>query len=134
LALLTSLHKHKLTYGLFAGLRAAQIRVIFTLPSHYHGTFAHPLAYIEWFRPFSTIDETVRMYKVVRATCNRAQYSAVVSVNEILLACHLAPKYGAMPVDRSWTHLNVLENSTEFFLNHYNNFHLFEMRQTGRFH
>jgi hypothetical protein len=118
---------------LFAGLRAAQIRVIFTLPSHYHGASAHPLAYIEWFRPFSTIDENVGMYKVMRSTRNLARYSAVVGVNEILLACHLAPKYGVTPVDSSWTHLNVLENSTEFFLNHYNNFHMFEMLQSSRF-
>jgi hypothetical protein len=69
------------------------------------------------------------MHKVVRSTRNRAQYSAVVSVNDILQACHLAPKYGPMPVDRSWTHLNVLEKSNEFYLNHYNNFHLFKMLQ-----
>ncbi|KIK32754.1 hypothetical protein CY34DRAFT_56743, partial [Suillus luteus UH-Slu-Lm8-n1] len=34
----------------FDGLRLAQIRAIFKLPSHY-GQFAHPLVYIEWFRP-----------------------------------------------------------------------------------
>jgi hypothetical protein len=133
LALLTSLYKLKLTCDLFAGLRVAQIRVIFTLPSHYSGAFAHPLAYIEWFRPFSTTDEAVGMYKVARSTRRRARHSAVVGVNEILLACHLAPKYGAAPVDRSWTHLNVLEKSNEFYLNHYNNFHIFEMMQTVRF-
>jgi hypothetical protein len=127
------LYKWKLTCDFFAGLRAAQIRVIFTLPSHY-GPFGHPLAYIEWFRPFSTIDEAVGMYKVARSTRKRARHSAVVGVNEILLACHLAPKYGATPVDRSWTHLNVLEKSNEFYLNHYNNFDLFEMLHTGRFH
>ncbi|KAI0276872.1 hypothetical protein BGY98DRAFT_888909, partial [Russula aff. rugulosa BPL654] len=49
------------------GLRAAQIHVIFTLPPQY-GTFSHPLAYIEWFRPFTTIDENIGMYKVVRST------------------------------------------------------------------
>jgi hypothetical protein len=121
---------HKLTCYLFSGLRVAQIHVIFRLPSQY-GTFAHPLAYVEWFRPFSTIDDTVGMYKVVRSTRNRAQNSAVVSVNEILQACHLVPKYGSMPVDRSWTHLNVLEKANEFFVNHYNNFYLFEMLQTN---
>jgi hypothetical protein len=123
-----SLYKHKLTSNLFSGLRAAQIHAIFSLPPQY-GTFAHPLAYVEWFRPFSTIDGTVGMHKVVRSTRNRARHSAVVSVSDILQACHLAPKYGPAPVDRSWTHLNVLEKSNEFYLNHYHNFHLFEMLQ-----
>ena len=88
------------------------------------------MAYIEWFRPFTTIDETVGMYKVVRSTRNRAQHSAVVGINEILQACHLAPKYGPAPVDHSWTHLNVLEKATEFYLNRYSNFDLFAMLQT----
>ncbi|KAN0103980.1 hypothetical protein V8E52_011444, partial [Russula decolorans] len=66
------------------GLHAAQIRVIFTLPSQY-GTFPHPLAYIEWFRPFTAIDEAVGMYKVVRSTRNRARHSAVL--------LHLFPRY-----------------------------------------
>ena len=114
--------------NLFAGLHAAQIHVIFTLPSHY-GSFSHPLAYIEWFRPFSTIDEAIRMYKVAQSTRNQQQHPAIVGANEILQACHLAPKYGSAPVDCSWTHLNTLEKSNEFFLNHYNNFHLFEMLQ-----
>lgn len=71
------------------------------------------------------------MYKVARSTRNRQQHSAVIGVNDILQACHLAPKYGSAPVDRSWTHLNVHEKSDEFFLNHYNNFHLFEMLQVN---
>jgi len=87
------------------------------------------LAYVEWFRPFTMIDETIGMYKVVRSTRNRARNAAVVSVNEILQTCHLAPKYGPVPVDHSWTHLNVLEKANEFFLNHYNDFDLFAMLQ-----
>ena len=109
-----SLYKHKLTSNLFSGLHAAQIHAIFSLPPQY-GTFAHPLAYVEWFRPFSTIDGTVGMHKVVQSTRNRARHSAVVSVSNILQACHLAPKYGPVPVDHSWTHLNVLEKSNELW-------------------
>jgi hypothetical protein len=75
------------------------------------------------------VDETLGMYKVVRSTRNRARHSAVVSVNDILQACHLVPKYGSAPVDHAWTHLNVLDKATEFFLNHYSNFDLFAMLQ-----
>ena len=110
------------------GLHNAQIYVIFTLLAHY-STFSHPLAYIEWFCPFSTIDKTVGMYKVVQLTHNRARHSAVVSVNMILQACHLALKYRSVPVTDSWLHLNVLDNATEFYLNHYIDFDLFAMMQ-----
>ncbi|KAH9979692.1 hypothetical protein BJV74DRAFT_879402 [Russula compacta] len=111
------------------GLQAAQIRVIFTLPFQY-GSFPHPLAYVEWFRPFNMWDETIGMYKLARSTRNRVRHSAVVGVNDILQACHLAPKYGSSPFSRSWTHLNALEIANEFYFNHYNNFHLFEMLET----
>ena len=94
----------------------------------------HPLAYVEWFRPFSTFDETVGMYKVMRSTHNRARHSAIVGMNEILQVCHLAPKYRSTPVDRSWTHLNTLEKANEFYFNHYSDFYLFEMVQANLFH
>ena len=69
------------------------------------------------------------MYKVVQLTHNRARHSAVVSVNMILQACHLALKYRSVPVTDSWLHLNVLDNATEFYLNHYIDFDLFAMMQ-----
>ncbi|KAH9979616.1 hypothetical protein BJV74DRAFT_879411 [Russula compacta] len=111
------------------GLQVAQIRVIFTLPFQY-GSFPHPLAYVKWFRPFNTWDETIGMYKLARSTRNHVRHSAVVGVNDILQACHLAPKYRSSPFGCSWTHLNALEIVNEFYFNHYNNFHLFEMLET----
>ncbi|KAJ6544929.1 hypothetical protein B0H10DRAFT_1695855, partial [Mycena sp. CBHHK59/15] len=50
-----------------AGLRPAQIRVIFNLPSQF-GTFPHPLAYIEWFTPLSRPDPVSGMYTTHRST------------------------------------------------------------------
>ncbi|KAK6995614.1 hypothetical protein R3P38DRAFT_3329919 [Favolaschia claudopus] len=38
---------YRLSAGI-QGLRIAQVRAIFSLPSHY-GSYTHPLAYIEWF-------------------------------------------------------------------------------------
>jgi hypothetical protein len=67
------------------------------------------------------------MYRLARSTRNHVRHSAVIGVNEILQACHLAPKYGSSPFGRSWTHLTALEVSNEFYFNHYNNFHLFEL-------
>jgi len=115
------------------GLRIAQIRAIFTLPAQY-GTFPHPLAYIEWFRPFTTRDKAIGLYKVARSTRNHIRHSEVISVNNILQACHLAPKYGSTPVDNSRNYLDRLETDADTFLfNHYNNLHLFEMLEVQRF-
>jgi hypothetical protein len=108
-----------------SGLRAAQVGVVFKLPSQY-GTFPHPLAYVEWFRPFTTRDATTGFFKVTQSTRNHVRHCQVVSLADILQGCHLAPKFGTTPVERSWTHLNVLDNAGEFFLNHYIDFHLFE--------
>jgi hypothetical protein len=109
-----------------AGLRAAQIRVIFKLPVQY-GSFHHPLAYVEWFIPFSARDKGSGFSKVTYSTRNHARHSDVVSVSDILMPCHLAPRYGSSPVDKSWTHLNILEKGGETFLNHYNNLHVFNI-------
>jgi hypothetical protein len=115
------------------GICIAQIHAIFTLPAQY-GTFHHPLAYIEWFRPFTTRDEAVGLYKVARSTRNRVRHSEVISVNNILQACHLAPKYGSTPVDNSRNYLDRLETDADTFLfNHYNNLHLFEMLEVQHF-
>lgn len=118
---------------ILAGLRIAQIRVLFKLPSQY-GKFPHPLAYVEWFRPFTTRDEATGLYKVARSTRNRVRHSEVISVNSILQACHLAPKYGSMPVDKSCNYLDMLETGTDTFLfNHYNDLRVFEMLEVQRF-
>ncbi|KAJ7660335.1 hypothetical protein DFH06DRAFT_951086, partial [Mycena polygramma] len=50
-----------------AGLRPAQIRVIFTLPPQF-GTYPHPLAYIEWFTPLNRPDPTSGMFTTHRST------------------------------------------------------------------
>ncbi|KAJ7722129.1 hypothetical protein DFH07DRAFT_857176, partial [Mycena maculata] len=42
----------------FAGLRPAQIRVIFKLPLQF-GSYPHPLAYIEWFTPLKSRPDPV---------------------------------------------------------------------------
>ncbi|KAF7968708.1 hypothetical protein HWV62_29670 [Athelia sp. TMB] len=85
-----------------SGVRAAQIRAVFKLPTQY-GHFPHPLAYIEWFRPFSTIDSNSGFFRVTRSTRLLRRFAAVVSVDSILQACHLAPRFGASPVPSTWT-------------------------------
>jgi hypothetical protein len=114
------------------GLCAAQIRILFTLPARCYGTkFSQPLAYVEWFRPFTARDEVSGFFKVKRSTRNHHRHAEVISVSDILMPCHLVPQLAPTQVDPSWTHLNVLEraSSSTFFLNHYNNLHIFDKQE-----
>ncbi|KIJ93033.1 hypothetical protein K443DRAFT_68963, partial [Laccaria amethystina LaAM-08-1] len=53
--------------GGIAGLRAAQVRTIFTLPPQF-GSYPHPLAYIEWFTPLGQPEARTGMHVVSRST------------------------------------------------------------------
>ncbi|KAJ7051861.1 Zn-finger domain-containing protein [Mycena amicta] len=105
------------------GLRIAQVRCIFMLPPQY-GDYMHPLAYIEWFTPFTRFDNTTGMYIVQRSTrTDRATHiqhrnSAVVSVEHLVRPCHLYGKMGK-EIDRSWKSDNILDKAKEFFFNPY---------------
>ncbi|KAJ6561011.1 hypothetical protein B0H10DRAFT_2180552 [Mycena sp. CBHHK59/15] len=96
-----------------AGLRPAQIRVIFNLPSQF-GTFPHPLAYIEWFTPLSRPDPVSGMYTTHRSTRFHRRNAAVVSVSQLVRGCHLMGKCG-LTIDRTWTSDNVLDTAAMFF-------------------
>ena len=76
------------------GLRVAQVRAIFNLPAHY-GSEDHPLAYIEWFRPFHTRDPLTNMYRLRRSTANRQRHAAIIRVHDIWQACHLGPRFSS---------------------------------------
>lgn len=54
-------YRYLLTITICKGVRVAEIRVIFTLPSHL-GSFQHPLVYLHWFTPIRVWDNTVGMY------------------------------------------------------------------------
>ncbi|KAF7346302.1 hypothetical protein MSAN_01857600 [Mycena sanguinolenta] len=100
-----------------AGLRPAQIRVIFKLPPQF-GNYSHPLAYIEWFTPLNRPDPTTDMFTTHRSSRNRRRNAAVISVEHIVCACHLMGKCGAT-IDRKWTSFNVLDEAAMFYVNPY---------------
>lgn len=114
------------TYCYLLGIRTAQIRAIFKLPSHY-GSFPHPLAYVEWFRPFTKPDAQSGLYRLARSTRDRRRFAAVISVQDIYQACHLSPRLGSkeMARDSGWVPGGALEQCEDFFLNTYINFYLF---------
>ncbi|KAG1845658.1 hypothetical protein F4604DRAFT_1595466 [Suillus subluteus] len=49
------------------GLRLAQIRAIFKLPSHY-GEFPHLLVYVEWFCPLRNPEPVTDLYRLAYST------------------------------------------------------------------
>ncbi|KAG1898632.1 uncharacterized protein F5891DRAFT_1129435 [Suillus fuscotomentosus] len=110
------------------GLRLAQIRAIFKLPSHY-GKFPHPLAYVEWFRPLRDPEPATNLYRLARSTRNQWRFASVISVRDLLQAAHLMPRFGSSKVDVSWINGNVLELADEFYVNPYINFHIFDTIQ-----
>lgn len=107
------------------GLRLAQIRAIFKLPPQY-GKFPHPLAYVEWFRPLRDPEPATNLYRLARSTRNQRRFAAVISIQVLLQAAHLIPRFGSSKVDVSWVNGDVLELADDFYVNPYINFHLFD--------
>ncbi|KAI0361041.1 hypothetical protein OH77DRAFT_1443024 [Trametes cingulata] len=115
--------QHKAQGGL-AGVRAAQVRAIFRLPSHL-ADFPHPLLYIQWFRPFHAPDRASGLHFTSHSTRNHCRSHAIVPASVLLRPCHIVPKFDDA-VDPNWTSQNILEQPIDFALNHYSDFHLFD--------
>ena len=118
-------YRYLLTIAICKGVRVAEIRVIFTLPSHL-GSFQHPLVYLHWFTPIRVWDNTVGMYRLGRLTRNHRPHAAVVSIERIIQTCHLLPRFGSAPIPRSWLTDRVLDKANDFYLNRYINLYTFE--------
>ncbi|KAJ3557813.1 hypothetical protein NM688_g1264 [Phlebia brevispora] len=103
--------------GSLQGLRAAHVKVIFELPLEF-GRLSHPLAYIEWYTPFTRTDSLTGMYQVTHSTRARQPNAMIVSVDCIVGPCHLIVKCG-QEIDLAWTSANILDRATSFFVNPY---------------
>jgi hypothetical protein len=99
------------------GLKVAQVRVIFSLPAAF-GKYPHPLAYVEWFTPLRDPDPATGMHIISRSTQFHRRNAAVIPANWILRNCHLIGKC-ARKISREWTADNVLESTSQFYLNNY---------------
>ena len=78
----------------------------------------HPLAYIEWYTPFTRVDAATNMYVVSRSTRHRRPNAAIISVDRLLGPCHLIGKCG-QAISREWTSETVLDLADDFFVNPY---------------
>lgn len=106
------------------GLRIARVRVLFSLPSVYRIHAQQPLAYIEWFTPFSAPDPISGLYTVKPSTRNRHVYGEIIEVDRIVRNCYLMPKFGRHK-DTSWTSDNVADRCAAFHPSPYSDIHMF---------
>ena len=110
------------------GTRVGHVQVIFQLPSHLDpglgpqevpASWPHtPLAYIEWYKPQSTIaDDSTGMY-IIKKT--KDIQCSVVSLKSIRQSCMLLPKFDdSIDWKSTWTSDNILDNASTFFLNNW---------------
>jgi hypothetical protein len=116
------------------GLRIAQVRVLFDLPSHFLPGSSTPstptrLASVEWFKPFHHRDPLTGMFRLSRATQSGLPVTEIVPIDRIVGSAHLMPRFGTN-IDRRWSHYLVLEQCRSFLLNDWITPHVFyQMRQ-----
>jgi len=77
------------------GLRVAQVRAIFSLPSHYRAS-REALAYVEWFTPLQQPDPITGYYHISKSSRRRGgidgPYAEVITVDRIVRSAMLIPK------------------------------------------
>ncbi|KAJ3788259.1 hypothetical protein GGU10DRAFT_263129 [Lentinula aff. detonsa] len=76
------------------------------LEAVYQVQVAHPLAYIEWYTPFSNPNPHSGLYTLKPSTCNRHPRGEIIPVTHIIRNAHLIPYFGCEK-DCSWTSENV---------------------------
>jgi hypothetical protein len=111
---------------MLTGLQIAQVRAIFTLPTHLQApSIPTCLVYIEWFTPFRPPDPDTMLYTVSRSTRNHRHAAEIIPIENIISSCHLIPKYGTQYYPANWSSANVLEECKIFILNKYIHISLF---------
>ena len=94
--------------------------MIFDLPQQFGIDPSGPLVYVEWFTPLGLPESTTGMHVVKRSTRHHKRNSEIISINDIVCACHLMAKCGTQ-VDKSFTMDDVLEKASQFYVNPYIN-------------
>ncbi|KAJ7813601.1 hypothetical protein B0H14DRAFT_3477711 [Mycena olivaceomarginata] len=112
-----------------AGLRVAQVRVLFTMPTYYPAPFstAGPLAYVEWFTPFSRPEGNSKLYVLRRSTRRQQPYGEIIDVDRIARNCFLVPRSERGLTDTKWTTENAKELCSAFYLNPHLDMHTFSL-------
>ncbi|KAI0676310.1 hypothetical protein C8Q78DRAFT_1084559, partial [Trametes maxima] len=104
------------------GLRVARVRAIFDLPKVYKAQVlgvTDPLAYVEWFTPFNTVDSVTGMYVVSPSTRQHERHVSVLPLTHIIRSCHLIPVWGKS-IQNHTISGDILDSlQTKFYVNPY---------------
>ena len=111
------------TLTIFQGLAIAHVCLIFCLPDNF-GSFKHPLAYVDWFKPLRDAGLITGMHKVSLSSQGGGQRASIISFSEIERTCHLSPHFGHA-VNPTWESDTVLNLAASFHLNPYLRHHDF---------
>ncbi|KAG9095093.1 hypothetical protein FRC06_010133, partial [Ceratobasidium sp. 370] len=112
--------------------RAGRVRALFTLPGHLRHYYPGQLAYLEVFAPF---DASVSPFAKMHSTrpdfdSRNRRRTLVVPVTEIVMACHLVPKFHRLDEELKLTaSTDLLAISRHFWLNNYYNHFFFQLVQ-----
>ena len=117
-------------------MRAARVRVVFTLPEKAIKSLfpslspnelpPRHLAYVEWYTKFPRRPEAdSQLYKVKKAVSrDGGPLVSVVPVSAFQRSLHLMPKWGGrVPLD--WSSENVLDRCDTFLINRYKDDHTY---------
>ena len=113
--------------------RVAQVCVIFRLPKSalssvfLSSRLAPPtdLAYVEWFSPFTTPDESHGMCRTSRSHCNGRRSASIIPLAEVCQSVHLFPIFGPV-VPQHWQSSTALEECHTFYVNPFLDRHMYQ--------
>jgi hypothetical protein len=104
---------------LVIGIDIGRVRCIFKVPKEFIPLAgAEPLAYVEWFTPLGTFDDTIGMYTVSPSMSRGHRSVTIICITDIVRSCHLIPQWGPF-MDVTWTQDNVLDKCQCFYVNPY---------------
>ena len=98
-------------------LTVVQVKVIFRIPDEF-GSFPHPMAYVKWFTPLTSLAPDLLMYQISRSTRNWQRHASIIPITQIERLVHRIPKFGKK-IDLSWSSENVLNKAQVFYVNVY---------------
>ncbi|CAE6533029.1 unnamed protein product, partial [Rhizoctonia solani] len=112
--------------------RAGRVRAFFTLPTNLQFFYPSQLAYIEVFTPFNASASPFTGLHATKPDCdsNGLRRTLVVPVSDIVFACHLVPKFQMLDSEiELHRYTDLLSIAPSFWLNHYYNYHFFQLIQ-----
>ncbi|KAG9087422.1 hypothetical protein FS749_002924 [Ceratobasidium sp. UAMH 11750] len=112
--------------------RAGRVRAIFKLPGHLQRYYSGQLAYLEVFTPF---DASVLPFSKMHSTqpdfdSRNRRRVLVVPITDIVMACHLSPKFNRLDPELQLTsRTDLFTIGRYFWLNNYYNHTFFDYMQ-----